>query len=390
MKRLWSFGLVVVFASGAAWAAALLPDPAVKPGETAAQPGDMPAPAGLTLDKESYPVTDGSTSAEPLGVWVAARLLGLECAWRSSMFEAQRRLLPMNPGHKEVAALYGARLRHHGTHGAYTRLINGAADLIYECRPPSPDEAKLMEERGVELEIVPIALDAFVFLRHRENPIAELTSEQVRDIYTRSEEGERGRIDNWNQVGGPDARINAYVRNPNSGSQETLKTLVMKDREIVQGRDMMGRTMMGPYNLMQKDKNGIGFTFFYYQRYMAPLSYGSHASAPKALAEVQDEKVEEQPVEMFAIDGVQPSRETIADGSYPWVTKVYAVPRKDLAPDHPAARLRAWLLTEEGRKIIAETGYVTPAETVPTLVPKLSRMDESEITAHGDEGVGPE
>ena len=362
MKVLRCIVLFFAVASGMAQGAAALPEPVVQPGRVAAQPGDLPPLAGLTLDEESYPVTDGSTSAEPLGVWVAARLLGLECAWRSNVFEGQRRLLPMNPGQQEVAAVYGRRLRHHGTHGAYQRLIDGAADLIYECRRPSPDETKLMEERGVELEIVPIALDAFVFLRHRENPVVELTAGQVRDIYTRSEEGEGGRIDNWKQVGGPDARINAYVRNPNSGSQEKLKILVMKDREIVQGRNMMGLSMMGPYNFMHGDKNGIGFTFFYYQRCMAPLSHGMHANALKALAEVQDGKVAEPPVEMFAIDGVSPSRATIADGSYPWVTKVYVVTRKDLDRDHPAARLRAWLLTEEGRKTIAESGYVAPAE----------------------------
>ena len=53
-----------------------------------------------------------------------------------------------------------------------------------------------------------------------------------------------------------------------------------------------------------------------------------------------------------------PSRATIADGTYPLVTEVYVVTRKDLKPDHPAAKLRDWLLTAEGQKIVGETGYV--------------------------------
>ncbi len=44
--------------------------------------------------------------------------------------------------------------------------------------------------------------------------------------------------------------------------------------------------------------------------------------------------------------------------AYPWVTKVYVVTRKDLKEDHPAAKLRDWLLTPEGQTVIGETGYV--------------------------------
>jgi len=141
------------------------------------------------------------------------------------------------------------------------KLIKGEADLIYECRRPSPDEVKLIEEHGVELEITPIALDAFVFLHHEDNPVTELTAEEVRDIYTRAEDGDRGRIDNWEQVGGPDAEINAYTRNPNSGSQETLLTLVMKDREVIPGRDMQAMSMVGPFDRIYGDQKGSALHF---------------------------------------------------------------------------------------------------------------------------------
>ncbi len=362
MKAFLTIGIVAVLLSYPVEANASLPEPIVRPGEIAAQPGGLPVPEGLDLDEDSYPVTDGSTSAEPLGVWVAARLLGLHPAWLTLPLENERRLWPVENGEREgerdnvtlvrsTLSLYGQKLRHRGTHTAYRRLIEGQADLIYECRLPSPDEIKLMEEHGIELDVTPIALDAFVFLRHKDNPVAELTAEQVRDIYTRAEDGDRGRIDNWEQVDGPDAAIHAYTRNPNSGSQETLLTLVMKDREVIAGRGIMETFgMMGPFNRLYDDPQGVGFTFYYYQVYMAPLT----TIDPRAPGDTEPES----PVEMFAVDGVMPSRETIADGSYPWVTKVYAVTRKDLDPEHPAARLRDWLLTEEGQSVIAETGYV--------------------------------
>ncbi|MFW5923523.1 MAG: hypothetical protein ACOCSQ_03965, partial [Planctomycetota bacterium] len=61
---------------------------------------------------------------------------------------------------------------------------------------------------------------------------------------------------------------------------------------------------------------------------------------------------------MLAIDGVRPTRKDIARRKYPWVTEVYVVTHKDLQGDHPAAKLRDWLLTEEGQAVIGETGYV--------------------------------
>jgi ABC-type phosphate transport system substrate-binding protein len=78
--------------------------------------------------------------------------------------------------------------------------------------------------------------------------------------------------------------------------------------------------------------------FFYYQDYMAPDFRGN--------------------VQILAVDGVMPSSTTIADGSYPLVTKVYAVTRKDLDKDSNGARLLTWLLSDDGQKTIARSGYV--------------------------------
>jgi phosphate transport system substrate-binding protein len=272
--------------------------------------------------------------------------------------QTERRLTPTpekdGGTDKSLVRLYVDRIRHHGTHGSYLRLIKGQEDLIYECRLPSEDERRLMKKEGVELRHSPIALDAFVFLRHTDNPVQGLSAQQVRDIYTAAKEG-GGRIENWSEVGGPKRPIHAYVRNRNSGSQETMLSLVMKDCEIIKGRSMVAYGMMGPYNLMFADKAGLGFTFYYYQRYMSPMPRRSGKAGKNVRQQAAKPRT---PVRMLAIDGVRPTRSSIARRRYRWVTEVYAVTRKDLAADHPAAKLRDWLLTAEGQKVIAETGYV--------------------------------
>lgn len=315
-----------------------------------------PEDLGLSFEVEEYPMTDGSTSANPLGILVAARLVGAECqwcryrtGWGLGSGAEQVRLVPvvrktprvrvagatLLPGVSELElhpVLSGRS--HTGTHGAYERLIHGEVDLIYECRPPSADERKLMEEKGVELELTPIALDAFVFLRHRDNPVEGLTVEQIKGMYT-------GEVKTWAPAGG-EGEVHAYVRNRNSGSQETMQSVVMGDLEITAGRDAVAHTMRGPYEQLPTDPQGIGFTFFYYNEWMSPN--------PR--------------VEVLAVEDVMPSRETIASGAYRWVTPVYAVTRKDLAVDAPAAKVRDWLATPAGQAVVAESGYV-PVHTVP-------------------------
>ena len=128
---------------------------------------------------------------------------------------------------------------------------------------------------------------------------------------------------------------------------------------------MTGYSMVGPYNMLHSDAAGIGFTFFYYQRYMAPLA------SLRPVKMVKEQKTADDPagplVKMFAIDGVTPERKTIADRTYPLVTEVYVVTRKDLPAEHPALQLRDWLLSDEGQEIIGETGYVPlPQDSKPS------------------------
>jgi len=56
--------------------------------------------------------------------------------------------------------------------------------------------------------------------------------------------------------------------------------------------------------------------------------------------------------------GVMPNYETIRTKQYPLASEVDVVTRKDIAADSPAAKLRDWLLTDDGQRTIRESGYV--------------------------------
>ena len=78
--------------------------------------------------------------------------------------------------------------------------------------------------------MLPADGDALVFIVNPENPVKNLTSDQVRKIYT-------GEISNWKEVGGMDHAITPYIRNADSGSQEKMETLVMDGLKMIEGTE---------------------------------------------------------------------------------------------------------------------------------------------------------
>jgi phosphate transport system substrate-binding protein len=308
----------------------------------------------LRFAPEEYPVVDGSTSTQPLGMLVAGRLTRMSVEWRrTSHFDPTRllaltaapydglRRLPLGPTPAEprgpdlAAAMSSVgrlaeRVRHSGTHQSYARLAAGQAELVLTAREPTPAEREVVRRGGAEIVVQPIARDAFVFLRHASNPVTSVTLDQVRDIYA-------GALTSWKVLGGADRPIVAYQRDPTSGSQVEMEQLVMRGRPMRDGPDIrVTFAMFGPFNAIRHDPNGIGYSYHYYERFMA------------AVPEVAT----------LAIDGVPAEPATIAAGRYPLVTFVYLAHRADLPANSAAARLRDWLGTSAGQAVIAESGYV--------------------------------
>jgi phosphate transport system substrate-binding protein len=173
----------------------------------------------LTID--NYPKVDGSTSAEPLQVLIACKLLEVDYSWEylSFWFKYPYGLMPSIDIKPEIGRFITENIHHSGTHSSYLNLIQKNADLIIVARTASEEELYLADSLGINLVETPIALDAFVFLVNINNPVNSLTTKEIQDIYT-------GDITHWNEVGGTDTEIRPYQRNPNSGSQELMKSLL--------------------------------------------------------------------------------------------------------------------------------------------------------------------
>ncbi|MDR0783905.1 MAG: substrate-binding domain-containing protein, partial [Propionibacteriaceae bacterium] len=106
------------------------------------------------------------------------------------------------------------------TLNAFDALIVKDADVIFVLAPSAEQRAKA-EAAGVELHFTPIGREAFVFLAGKTNPLDNLTTQQIRNVYS-------GKTAQWATLGWEEGgQIIAYQRVENSGSQSGLQRMVM-------------------------------------------------------------------------------------------------------------------------------------------------------------------
>ena len=214
------------------------------------------------------------------------------------------------------------------TDRAYERLIYGNTDVIF-CAQPSDEELQMAKEAGVELELTPIGYEAFVFIVPREEPVTGLTTQNIRDIY-------RGAVTDWVELGIEGlGKIVAYQRPENSGSQTALEE-IMGDLPLMDAPGYVVDDMKGIVdNVEYRNLPGaIGYSFRYFVSGMM-----------------------ESDVRMLAIDGVEPALENIRNGSYPFISTLYAVTRRGEANPN-VQTLLSWLTGDTAQRLLEASGYV--------------------------------
>jgi len=228
------------------------------------------------------------------------------------------------------------------TVNAYEKLIQGKADMIFVAGP-SQAQLDMAAQAGVELHMTPIGKEAFVFFVNSRNPVTGLTVEQVQGIYS-------GQIKNWKELGGKNQSIRSFQRAENSGSQTALQRLMgdlpllePEEEDVIADMGGIIRRVASYRNY----KNAIGFSFRFYST----------------------EMVADDQIRLLALNGVEPTKETIRDGSYPISSYFYAVTAAPIGQPAPQetnpllAKFLNWVLSEQGQEIVERTGYVALGES---------------------------
>ena len=263
---------------------------------------------GISIES-NYPKLDGATAAYPVyGSVVQAVYKGLN---------------------EETVKDY---VQCNTTPVAYERLINKEVDAIFGAEP-SKSQLETAKKAGVELELIPLGREAFVFLVNRKNPVTNLSVEQIQKIYTKN-------IKNWKKVGGERGKIMAFQRPENSGSQTIMENKVMNGIQMAppleeEYYEIMGGIVNGVANY-RNYKNSIGYSFRYYVTGMN----------------------KNDDIKLLSINGIEPSKENIRSEKYPYTIDFYIITRKDVKNKN-LNMLIDWLLSDEGQEIIEKTGYVS-------------------------------
>jgi phosphate transport system substrate-binding protein len=214
-----------------------------------------------------------------------------------------------------------------GTSYGSGALMVGRCDIAAASRELSRNELELAKERSIEFNDYTLGYYSVAVVINGRNPVQDLSPDQVRDIFT-------GVLQNWNEVGGPDAPIQLYVRDPVSGTHLGFQELAMDRKPYALGI----KTCMNNAEIVQsvaRDPNGIGYTGI-----DLPKNAGARA---------------------VSIAGVAPTADAINKGEYPYsrVLRFYT----DKSREKPAVReFIRFAQSTRGQAILDQMGFVHRAE----------------------------
>jgi len=201
-------------------------------------------------------------------------------------------------------------------------LISGKVDFAASCRGREPGDP-------AGIDYVQVAWDALVFVVHPSNPVRTISLGEARRIYL-------GRLRDWGELpGGAPGPITVLLQRPStglSGVEHCVRMQVLDGGVPVPGPGAIELASSGIVEqLVEKTPGAFGATGF--------------SSARR------------REVRMLALDGVEPTRETIASRAYPLLRPLFLMVR-----EHPSADVAAFLefaLGEEGQRLISSFGAVS-------------------------------
>jgi phosphate transport system substrate-binding protein len=213
-----------------------------------------------------------------------------------------------------------------GSGTGISALINGTTDICNASRPMKDSEKEKLRERfgsrGVEIKC---ALDGVSLYVNESNPVKALTLDQIKGVYT-------GKITNWKQVGGKDAKIILYSRENNSGTYVYFKEEVLNNEDYAASALNLPGTA-AVVNAVAKDKNGIGYGGAAYGKGIREIGVKKDASSPTYV----------------------PNRDNIKSGKYP-ISRFLFIYVKS-RPTGAIKNYIDWILGDEGQSIVTEVGY---------------------------------
>ncbi len=210
-----------------------------------------------------------------------------------------------------------------GTPYGFGALMVDKCEIAAASREVSTNEMSLAKDRDIDFNSYAIGTYSVAVIVNAASPLASLKPQQVHDIFT-------GKVQNWKDVGGPDAPVHLYIRDPISGTYLGFQELAMnKDGYAAHPKTFTNYD--GIVQAVAQDPSGIGY------------------------ASVEDTK--KTGVKGMPIGGAAPTLEAVQKGQYPYARQVRLYTNK--AKENPLAMdFIHFIQSDRGQKIVTDMGFV--------------------------------
>lgn len=211
-----------------------------------------------------------------------------------------------------------------GSSAGIEAVFTGTADIATSSRGLNAEEQQL------GLTTIPIAHDGIAVIVNTENPVRNLTVEQLRTMYA-------GEITNWSEVGGEDLPIQLVNRDEASGTREAFKSIVMDGVPFDRRAAVLSGTGQ-VRDVVSRSRGAIGY-----------ISMGF----------VESEHAQTS-VRALSINDVAPSEGSIASGMYPISRDLYFFTKGE--PTGASADYVDYVLSDDMDEQIREAGFIPATE----------------------------
>ena len=220
-----------------------------------------------------------------------------------------------------------------GSGTGLSSLISGTCDIAMSSRNIKEKEIALAKQRRINPYEIKVGLDGLAVVVNPENPVRELTINQLAGIFT-------GKIANWKEIGGKDEKIVVLSREVNSGTHVYFKEHVLRKG------DPNSKEEFAPSALLLSSSQAIADETAGNPAVIGYYGMGYISAKQKPVAIAKDEKSEY----------VEPTIENVISGKYPISRPLFCYTNGE--PFGLVKKFVDFVLSKEGQDIVLATDFV--------------------------------
>ena len=220
-----------------------------------------------------------------------------------------------------------------GSGTGLSSLISGTCDIAMSSRNVKEKEVSLAKQKGINPNEIKVALDGLAVVVSPKNPVSKLTIDELAGIFT-------GKITNWKDVGGANAKIVILSREVNSGTHVYFKEHVLRKN------DPNSKEEFSPAALMLPSSQAIADEIAQNPAAIGYYGMGYISSKQKPVSVAKDKKSEY----------IAPTIQNVLSGKYPISRPLFLYTNGQ--PQGVVKKFVDFALSQEGQDLVLKTDFV--------------------------------